>query len=134
MDWVIWVMLVFSSVGILDTFYLVTCKIKEKDVACWFLPQEWCRKVQHSEYSKTMGMPNSALGLAMNLLIFLLSIMFYKGIVSFWAVFVPIAIGFVFSMYFLYVQGKILRAYCTWCVLSAINFSVMFFSSLIYLF
>jgi uncharacterized membrane protein len=29
-------------------------------------------------------------------------------------------------MYFTWVQAFVLRAFCTWCVVSAINFTVMF--------
>ena len=37
-----------------------------------------------------------------------------------------IVIGFLFSAYFTYIQGAVLKAYCTWCVLSAIEFLLLF--------
>jgi uncharacterized membrane protein len=36
-----------------------------------------------------------------------------------------VLVGFLFSLYFMYVQAFVLRAFCTWCVISFVNFSVM---------
>ena len=119
------ILYVFSIIGLLDTLYLIYHKIKGTDVACPFFPKEWCYKVQHSKQSKTFGVPNSILGFIMYLLIFILVIGFTGG----WAV-LPIikflvGFGFLFSLYFLFVQAFVLRAFFTWCVISFINFTVM---------
>ena len=37
----------------------------------------------------------------------------------------PQPFGFIFSLYFTYVQAFVLRAFCTWCVISALNFTLM---------
>ncbi len=116
---------IFSFIGILDTLYLVYHKIKGTEVACLFFPVEWCRKVQQSKYSKTFGIPNSVAGLCMYLAIFILAILYSMGATSFWWLKVPITIGFLFAIYFTYIQAFVLRAFCTWCVLSAINFLVL---------
>ena len=117
--------LVFSFFGILDTLYLSYHSVKKTDVACWFFPKEWCLKVQYSKQSKMFGIPNSFLGLGMYLAIFGLTLLFIQGLVPFWWIQAVIGFGFLFSMYFTFVQAFILRAYCTWCVVSAINFIVM---------
>jgi uncharacterized membrane protein len=117
---------VFSVIGLLDTAYLIYHKVVGSDVYCLFFPKEWCRKVQHSKYSKTFGIPNSVAGLGMYIAIFVLSLMFYKGMLP--SFFLPqflIGFGFLFSLYFMYIQGFVLRAFCTWCVLSFVNFTVM---------
>jgi len=118
--------LIFSGIGILDTLYLSYHSIKKTPVACWFFPEEWCRKVQASPQSKTFGIPNSFLGLAMYVSIFVSTLLFMQGVVPFFFISVIVTIGFLFSMYFTYVQARVLRAFCTWCVLSAINFIVLF--------
>lgn len=52
---------------------------------------------------------------------------FYAGeVVPFWPIQVIVTIGFLFSAYFTYVQAFVLKAFCTWCVISAINFTIMF--------
>ena len=117
---------IFSSLGLIDTVYLSYHAIKKTDVACWFFPKEWCRKVQYSEYSKTFGIPNSYLGLMMYAGILVLTTYTVIGILPAWIVKTVVALGFLFSMYFTFIQAFVLRAFCTWCVVSAVNFTVMF--------
>jgi len=122
------VLLTFAGIGLLDTLYLIWHKVRRTDVACIGFPKEWCRKVQYSKQSVTFGVPNSVAGFLMYAAIFLL-VMFMPqvpfgltawGIIQFLVLF-----GFVFSLYFMFVQIFVLRALCTWCVISFINFSVM---------
>lgn len=118
--------IVLAGVGILDTLYLSYHTVKKTQVKCLFFPQEWCIKVQKSKYSKTFGIPNSFLGLGMYSLMLVLALLFHYGLIAtFIPVLVLIGLGFLFSMYFLYVQAFILRAFCTWCVVSAINFTLL---------
>ncbi|MBI2448182.1 vitamin K epoxide reductase family protein [Candidatus Microgenomates bacterium] len=122
---------IFSIIGITDTLYLIYHKIKGTEVACIFFPPEWCRRVQQSKYSKTFGIPNSVAGLVMYLVIFVLAILYFYSITPFWWLEIPITIGFLFATYFTYIQAFVLRAFCTWCVLSAINFVVLMIASFI---
>jgi uncharacterized membrane protein len=73
------------------------------------------------------GVPNSVLGFLMYAAIFLLvsfrpalPVMSADALVA-----LLVLVGFLFSLYFMYVQGAVLRAFCTWCVISFINFMVM---------
>ena len=119
-------LIVFSAIGLVDTSYLAYHSIKKTDVACVFFPKEWCHKVQYSKQSKIMGIPNSYLGFLMYVLIIGLTFYYMRGeAVSFWWIQLIVGFGFLFSMYFTFVQSFILRAFCTWCVVSAINFMVM---------
>ncbi len=117
---------IFSIIGILDTIYLIYNKINNTNVACPFFPKEWCYKVQHSKYSKTFGIPNSILGLIMYIAILIMTIAYSMGLLSIIPIIFIICFGLLFSFYFLYIQKYILKAYCTWCVLSFINFLMMF--------
>lgn len=116
---------IFSLVGLADTSYLVYHTAKGTDVHCLFFPPEWCHKVQHSPQSKTFGVPNSLAGLGMYSLILLLALAGAYGVTPFWPLQALIGFGFLFSLYFIYVQAFVLRAFCTWCVVSAINFTVL---------
>ena len=120
---------VFSIVGILDTSYLIYHKLKGTDVACLFFPKAWCHKVQYSKQSKTFGIPNSYLGFLMYVTILALTYLSAQGSVDFSLVQGIITFGFLFSMYFTFVQAFVLRAFCTWCVVSAINFTAMFLAA-----
>lgn len=117
--------IVFAGIGILNTMYLVYHKIAGTDVACLFFPAEWCRKVQYSEYSKTLGVPNPVAGLFMYVAVLVFTLLFFYSITPFWPVTLIVAIGFLFSLYFTALQAFVLKAFCTWCVLSAIDFVVL---------
>lgn len=125
MHTLITVLYICSIIGILDTLYLIYHTFHGTDVACPFFPKEWCRKVQYSQYSKTFGIPNSYLGFLMYAVILAMTYLFPIGNIPFWPLQVIITFGFLFSLYFLYVQAFLLRAFCTWCVLSAVNFTIM---------
>ncbi|MEK7569665.1 MAG: vitamin K epoxide reductase family protein [Patescibacteria group bacterium] len=116
----------FGTLGALDTLYLIYHKIRGTDVACPFFPKEWCRTVQYSPQSKTLGIPNSFLGFGMYVAILALTYLHAGGAVAFWPIQAIVTFGFLFSLYFTYVQAFVLRAFCTWCVISAINFTIMF--------
>ncbi len=117
---------IFSVLGLVDTIYLSYHAITKTDVHCLFFPVEWCKKVQYSSYSKTFGIPNPYLGLMMYLAIIFFSILFTNGLAPFWFVTTIVTVGFLFSAYFTYIQAFVLKAFCTWCVVSAINFLIMF--------
>lgn len=120
------ILYIFGAVGLIDTLYLMYHKWKGTDVACPFFPKEWCYTVQHSPQSKTLGIPNSVAGFFMYAAILVLTYFYFAGNVAFWPIQALITFGFLFSLYFMYVQKFVLRAFCTWCVVSFINFTVMF--------
>lgn len=126
MDKVLAYLLIFASLGIINTLYLSYATFFKKDVACLFFPVEWCKKVQKSKQSRTLGIPNTYAGLGMYIVILVLLLLFKAGLLPFWPVMMVITFGFLFSLYFTYVQAYILRAFCTWCVLSAFDFLIMF--------
>lgn len=116
----------FSAIGLIDTIYLSYHAVKHTDVACWWFPKEWCHKVQYSKFSKTFGVPNPFLGLLMYVAIIALTFLTMAGAVVPWLVKAVVVFGFAFSMYFTVIQAFVLRAFCTWCVISAVNFTAMF--------
>lgn len=119
------ILYICGVIGVLDTLYLIYHKVRGTEVACIFFPKEWCYKVQHSPQSKTFGIPNSMAGFVMYVLILVFTYYFSVGATSFLWVKYIVTFGFLFSMYFTYVQAFVLRAFCTWCVVSALNFTVM---------
>jgi len=124
------ILLLITALGIINTIYLSYHAIRGTMVKCLFLPQESCDKVQRSKYSKTLGVPNPYLGLLMLSVIFILAFMYSVGSAPFWLVFVTITGGFLFSVYFLYIQAAVLKAYCTWCVVSFFIFLLLFIVAL----
>lgn len=121
---------VCAVIGLADTIYLIYHKIRGTDVACPFFPAEWCYKVQHAPQSKTFGIPNPLLGFLMYLI--LLVVVLWQPDWASTALKIIIWIGAAFSLYFTYVQAFILRAFCTWCVISVLNFMVLFLTSFLF--
>jgi len=121
--------LVFSVLGMLDTLYLVAHTITRRPVRCLFFPQAWCDRVQFSKRSKTFGVPNSILGFILYAAIFGFALSTYAGSTPFLVVQTLITLGFLFALYFTYVQWFILRAFCTWCVVSALNLLILFIAA-----
>lgn len=131
MEAYIWVILVLAMLGIFNTLYLSVHVFNKQPVKCLWFPPEWCQKVQYSKYSRTLGVPNPFAGLAMYLAILVLTILFINGSVSFAPIFWIIVIGFLFSMYFTAIQAFVLKAFCTWCVISAAEFTLLFLTVMI---
>lgn len=125
------IIIVLAAIGMLNTTYLTVKKIKREPVLCLFFPQESCDKVNDSPQSKTLGFPNSLAGLYMYSGILVFSILFHHSITSFTPILILSIIGFCFSAYFLYIQGVVLKAYCTWCVLSASEFTLLLLVSIL---
>jgi len=124
------ILLIITILGILNTLYLSYHAIRGTVVACIGFPQEWCEKVQRSPQSRTMGIPNPYLGLGMLTAVLVLTLLHAQGIVPFWVIFAIVSFGFLFSLYFLWVQAAVLKAFCTWCVVSALVFAGLFAVSL----
>jgi uncharacterized membrane protein len=120
------ILYIVSVIGLLDTSYLIYHKLAGTDVDCLFFPKKWCTKVQYSKFSKTFGVPNPVWGFLMYAAILVLTYMVTQGSASFNVVKGIVTFGFLFSMYFTFIQAFVLRAFCTWCVVSALNFVVMF--------
>jgi uncharacterized membrane protein len=126
MDTLITILKVCAVIGIADTSYLIWHKVRGTDVACIGFPSHWCKTVQYAPQSKTFGVPNSIWGFLMYA-----GILFFAAMqpgTPFWPLQALVLVGFLFSLYFTYVQIFILRALCTWCVVSALNFFVMFWA------
>lgn len=123
-------MLILAIIGLINTSYLSYHTIKHTLVKCLFFPPEWCRAVQESKYSRTLGIPNSFAGFVIYALILVMVLMYSAGSISFAPLMVVISFGFAFSMYFTFIQAFVIRAFCTWCVLSAIEFTLLFITAL----
>ncbi len=123
MEGTLQILLVAALVGIADTLYLIYHKFSGTMVACIGFPKRWCEKVWYAKQSKTFGISNSILGFIMFAAILVLVLL--QPMLPYWPIQFLVAFGFLFSLYFLYVQIFVLRALCTWCVISFLTFTTM---------
>lgn len=113
-------------IGLVNTIYLSFHAIRGTSVYCLGFPDEWCKKVQYSTYSKTFGIPNPYLGLGMLLAILIFTLLYHFQDGSILPIHFLVSFGFLFSLYFSYIQSFVIKAYCTWCIVSAIVFTLLF--------
>lgn len=124
------IILIFSVIGILDTLYISYHANTGKPVKCWFFPKKWCNKVQYSKYSTTLGIPNGYLGFLLYAGIFLFTLFSIYTAMPFLPVLILSIIGFGFALYFTAIQAFVLKAFCIYCIISAVNLTIIFISSL----
>jgi len=95
---------------------------------------EECHRVLESKYNKILGIPNEVLGLALYIAISFITAFLVIGIgpATWWDRLAEIMIlgGTVMSLYFVYLQWKVIRAWCIWCLIST---TTIFFMALIIL-
>lgn len=124
--------IIFSLIGILDSSYLSWIKFNHNEEKC-IAGLGNCALVNSSSYSEVYKIPIAYLGLLAYLVIFLLMlasgtrILFGSSIT--YLLFGITLMGFLFSGYLTYVQFGILRAYCSYCLLSAVTTTCLFIIS-----
>lgn len=122
--------LVLVVIGIIISGYLSYTKLMNTSVICAEGDSFNCDAVTSSAYGKIAGIPIAYLGLAAYLVIggllllqnriaFLqeYGIMLLFGVTLF---------GFMYSMYLIYVQAAILKAFCVWCLGHEIVITLLF--------
>lgn len=121
---------VLSLLGIVNAGYLLFHNLRGTPVRCIFFSPESCRAVERSRQSRILGIPNAFWGVLTYAAVFMLSFAFAEGTVSVLILKTIAGVGCAFSLYFLYVQKFVLKAFCGWCVLSAVDSLVLFILTL----
>ncbi len=123
--------ILISFIGILDTGYLISEHFTINNLICNV--NDNCNVVLLSKYAIMFGIPMAILGLIYYFTIFINSILFktskntlYKIIL----LYLPF-IGFIFSLWLIYLQLFILHAICMYCMLSALISTTLFVCSIL---
>ncbi|GAB4511115.1 MAG: hypothetical protein OHK0046_08760 [Anaerolineae bacterium] len=121
------VVLVFA-IGV--SGYLSYLKVSNVQPVCVEGGQFDCGVVLNSAYSELGGIPIAWLGLATNLIVLTLLVLEprveflrYNGVAL---VFGIVLFAFLFSVYLVYVQAAIIRAFCPWCLTHEALITVLF--------
>ena len=107
-----------SALGIAETIYLLGKKLKKKSPVC--ILGEECGKVLDSKYNKLLFIPNEAMGLVFYLSVIMLGIFQMEFLMK-----AGIFTAAIFSAILLYLQWRVLKAWCSWCVASAVAVFLM---------
>ena len=121
-----------ALVGFAISAYLFYTYVQEKPIVCL---NTGCEVIRDSPYSYIFGIPLPAFGLAMYLLVivvsFLRTTLDKKEHISLAKklIFISSALGFLTSAYLTYLEAFVIKAYCIWCVASAIVVTLIFILS-----
>lgn len=112
-----------AAIGISETVYLIRKRIALQKPVC--IIGEDCQKVLESKYNKIFGIRNDVLGLLFYIVISFITAFLVIGVepVAWWDFLAKILIagGAVMSLALTYIQWKLIKAWCFWCIMSAIT-------------
>ena len=116
--------------AVIVSTYLSWLKAANADAVCIEAAVFDCGTVLNSFYSEIQGVPIAWLGLAVNLIaITLLALETRIGFFRQYGValvFGLILFAFLFSMYLIYVQAFLIKAYCPWCLSHEALITILF--------
>jgi uncharacterized membrane protein len=119
--------------GLIASVYILRKKSAKKKLVCPLRAD--CEKVIHSTHSTTLGISNEVLGIGYYLIVAALyastlmapSIL-PPGLAQYLLIILSIC-GGLFSLYLVALQALVIRAWCSWCMLSALATAVLVFCS-----
>lgn len=125
-------MLLAALVGLFASFYLLLTYISGKPIACGL--SSGCEIVRASTWAYTFGIPRPALGVLFYLgVVFLLTTHAYAPQFHHRqfrrALLLVAAIGFIESAFLTFVQWLDIKAFCIWCLVSAVAATIIFLLS-----
>jgi len=128
------IFLFVSFIGFLDSAYLTATHYSGVLAPCIIV--HGCDTVTTSSYSQIGGIPVALLGALYYLCVFLLILAFLdtKKRIFFVVARILTLVGFLFSLWFLYVQAALLHAYCIYCLGSLTTSTILFTGTLVIFF
>lgn len=131
--WLYRVSVILVVIGLLVSVYMTVYKVTSNDALC--LGSGDCSTVNASRYSEVYGIPVATVGIAGYFAILLLH--WYERRDKFFEknglmlIFGLALAGFLFTVYLIYVEFAILRAFCPFCLTSQAAMTVIFMISMI---
>lgn len=121
-----------SFLGFLDASYLAAKYYLGGPIPCAILDD--CDTVTTSKYSAIAGVPVALMGAIYYLIIFVLTISYLESKKYKLAFFISrfTIIGFLASLWFVYLQVFVLKALCLYCLFSALTSTALFVISAIF--
>jgi uncharacterized membrane protein len=123
--WFIIFFIIISFLGFLDATYLTAQHYMGAIPPC--VITTGCETVLTSEHSVIFGVPTALWGAMYYLLIFILAVLAFDikpEIIRFTAYLTPL--GFLASLYFVYLQLFVIKEICSYCMISAATSTILF--------
>lgn len=117
-----------AAIGISETAYLIRKRIAAERPVCPI--GEGCETVLNSKYNRLFfGFHNDIMGMIFYIGMGLFSAFLVIGVdnLVLWTRLIQAALigATIMSLIFIYLQGKVIRAWCFWCLMSAATVGVM---------
>jgi uncharacterized membrane protein len=129
--WLVWSAFVIALVGFSDASYLTVEHFRNAIPPCSITGG--CENVLTSPYAVILGIPVPVLGAIYYLAILIGLFTFFdskKEVILRWTLRATV-LGFLITMWFLYVQQFLIHAYCQYCLLSALTSTLLFVIAII---
>jgi uncharacterized membrane protein len=131
--WLYRISLALAILGILVSVYMTIFKLTENPNMC--LGNGGCSTVNQSRYAEIYGIPVALVGVGGYLAIFLLLWMERRNALltenGTLIVFGLALIGFLFTLYLIYVEVALIHALCPFCLTSQATMTILFILSVI---
>lgn len=116
-----------SAIGISETVYLIRQRIAVRQPVCPI--GKSCVTVLASKYSKLFLIPNDVLGLLTYIIISFIAAFLVIGVepISVWNFTLKILLSSasLMSVFLTYLQWRVIKAWCFWCLMSAFTIWMM---------
>lgn len=127
------IIILYAFSGVSIAFYIHRKKRLHEPLTCPI--GHSCDPVIHSRYSRFMDMPVEILGVLYYTIIVVAYLLFLAApalaqTLPSLILFALSTLAFLFSLYLIVVQLFILREWCTWCIISALLCTVIFFAAM----
>jgi uncharacterized membrane protein len=116
---------VVALIGLGDSVYLTVKHFLDEKVPCSLVTG--CEQVLTSQYAEIFGIPTAAFGAIAYFAVFSLAILAAFGNRRMWFVFGAATVLMLgFTLWLLYLQAFVIKAFCQFCLLSAATTSILF--------
>ncbi len=117
--------ILISLAGLADSAYLTSKHFAGTSVPCNLVTG--CETVLTSTYSEFLGIPTALFGVVAYFTAFSLVLLAYFGREKLWLLFGALAVVMLlFSVWFVYLQAFVIKAYCQYCLVSAVTSTLLF--------
>ncbi len=108
-----------ALIGLINASYILYKRKTKKVMSCPLHGK--CESVTQSKWGTVLGVHNDILGVLYYCFVIILGFLSFKYVLVGFT-----GLGLLFSLYLLYVQARILREYCFYCLISALITLLMF--------
>lgn len=116
-----------AAIGISETVYLIRKRKEHEKPVC--IIGESCQIVLSSKYNHIFWIHNDLAGLMFYIVVGFITAFLVIGVspMSWWDLLAKVGIGLaaLMSIFFVYLQARVIKAWCFWCLMSAMTIWLM---------